>query len=43
LAAALSILVNDVQLRAAATVLGRQIRAEHGVDQAVCLIEGEFL
>lgn len=43
LAAALGELVHNTKLRAAAAILGEQIRAERGVDNAVRLIEETFL
>jgi sterol 3beta-glucosyltransferase len=42
LAAALEELVNNGELRAAASLLGEQIRAENGVEDAVRLIEETF-
>jgi sterol 3beta-glucosyltransferase len=43
LAAALEELVQKAELRAAASALGAQIRAEQGLEEAVRLIEGTFL
>ncbi len=42
LAAAQEQLLLDTQMRAAASTLGEQIRAENGVEKAVCLIEETF-
>jgi UDP:flavonoid glycosyltransferase YjiC (YdhE family) len=42
LAAALEELVHDTALRDAASVLGEQIRAENGIQNAVCLIEETY-
>jgi UDP:flavonoid glycosyltransferase YjiC (YdhE family) len=42
LAAALAALSKNLELHAAATVLGEQIRTENGVETAVSLIEETF-